>query len=116
VAHVPEFDDHDVVGGPVAWSELDFRGLGSVSRPASYRIALRLSSNRSNAEMSAQSSHVCPCRGRLGLISRDRLHYGGRVVEENVRLGDSDKRHRRSNFSATHFDRWWLGTFLPKFI
>ena len=117
MAHVPEFDDHDVVGGLVAWSELDVRGLGSVSRSASDRIALRLSSNRSNAGIFAQSSYVRPSRGRLGFIPRDKLHYGGRMVEENVHMGDSNNEcYRISNFSAADFDRRWLGTLLSEFF
>ena len=116
MAYVPEFDDYDVTGGLVAWSELDVRNLGSVPRGASRRVTLRFSSNRLHAGISAQSSHVRASRGRLGLIPRDRLHYGGGMVEENVRLGISNKRYRIRNFGAADFDRRWLGTFLSKFI
>ena len=116
MAHVPKFDDHDVVGGLVAWGELDVRSLGSISRTASHRIALRFSSNRSSSGMSAQSSHVCCSRGRLGLISLDKLHDGGRMAEENVYMGDGNELYRIRNFSAVDFDGWRLGSLLSKFV
>jgi len=116
VADLPELDDYDVTRGLVAWGELDVCSMGRVPRTASHRIALRFPWGSLDAGMAPQSGHVRPGRGRLGLIPVDKLRHGGGMVEEDVRMGDSNERYRSRDPSVVDSDRRWLGAFLSEFI
>jgi len=92
MADLPELDDYDVTGRLVAWGGLDVCSMGRIPRTASHRVALRFRWSRRDAGMAPQSGHVRPGRGRLGHIPLDKLCHGGWMVEENVRMGNSNER------------------------
>lgn len=83
-----------LLGGLVAWGKLDVCSMGRVPRAASHRVALRFPFpwSRLDARMVPKSGHFRPGCGRLGLIPVDKLRNGRGMVEENVRMGDSNER------------------------